>query len=225
MSFTATHPSRTDAVTVLCVDDHEVIAEGLGARFRLEGDLELVGHLTTADQLLATVERLRPDVVLLDIDMPGPDPFDAAAEVARLYPESRVVILSAFVRDQYISSAMRAKVRGYLTKSDEPAALVAALRRVMNGDFVVSPRVSERLQASAGARREGAGLKLESLTRRELEVLRLIGKGLSRAEIAETLCRSPKTIDGHRERLMQKLDLHSGPDLVRFAIREGLVEA
>jgi DNA-binding NarL/FixJ family response regulator len=140
----------------------------------------------------------------------------------------KVVMLSAYVRDHYLSAALKAGVWGYFSKSDDPDSIVEGLRKVAKGEFVMGPKVAERCKPVKPGKRskshEPPKSKLETLTTREQEVLRLIGRGMSRTQIAETLCRSPKTVDGHRERIMAKLDIHTGPELVRFAIREGVVE-
>ena len=214
-------------VRILCVDDYSFVIDGVRARLELERDLECVGSLSTATDLLREAKRLSPDIVLLDIEMPGPDPFEAADELRRQCPDVKTVFLSAYVRDHYITSAVKAGAWGYFSKSEDADTLVAGLRKVAAGSFAFSPKVQERCQP-AKKRRRGEVIppttKLESLTEREQEVLRMIGRGLSRSEIARTLCRSPKTIDGHRESIMAKLDIHDRAELVRFAIREGLVE-
>ncbi len=220
------------SIRILCVDDHAFLIDGLKARFAMERDLDLVGRLSSADGLIAAVKEHRPDIVLLDIEMPGPDPFEAASELKRIAPDTKVVILSAYVRDHYLSSAFRAGAWGYFSKSDEAEAIVAGLRTVARGEFTLGPKVQERCKPVEGRRRgngreqgEAPRTRLDTLTAREREVLRMIGKGMTRAEIAEEICRSPKTVDGHREKIMQKLDIHDRGELVRFAIREGLVEA
>ena len=215
-------------IRILCVDDHSFLVEGLQARFALESDLEYVGSLPDAERLAEEVKRLRPDVILLDIEMPGPDPFEALADLRRVEPDVRTIILSAYVRDHYISAATKAGAWGYFSKSEEADDIVAGIRRVHGGEFAFGPKVQERCQTPPGGRRgrpEAPASKIDSLTPREQEVLRLIGRGLSRSDIATQLHRSPKTVDGHREAIMEKLDIHDRAELVRFAIREGLVEA
>jgi two-component system response regulator NreC len=215
------------AIRILCVDDHSFLIDGLRARFELEPDLECVGALPDAERLLPEVARLRPHVVLLDIEMPGPDPFDAAAEVKRLHPETRVIFLSAYVRDHYLSSAVKAGAWGYFSKSDDADSIVEGIRKAHGGHFALGPKVKERSQVGPAPRRGQPAppkSRLDALTPREQEVLRMIGRGMTRAQIAEALCRSAKTVDGHRESIMTKLDIHDRAELVRFAIREGLAE-
>jgi DNA-binding NarL/FixJ family response regulator len=217
----------TPKIRVLCVDDHSFLVEGLRARFELERDIDFVGWLPNAERLASEVERMRPDVILLDIEMPGPDAFDAASELHRRFPDSRVVMLSAYVRDHYISAAVKCGAWGYFSKSEPADEIVEGIRKVARGEFAFSPKVQERCQPAPPRRRgtvQPPETKLDALTPREREVLRLIGRGMSRSEIAKTVKRSPKTIDGHRESIMQKLDIHDRGELVRFAIREGVVE-
>jgi two-component system response regulator NreC len=215
------------AVRVMCVDDHSFLVEGLRAKIESAPDLDFVGSLNSAANLVASVRELQPDVVLLDIEMPGPDPFESADDVRRLCPDTRIVFLSAHVRDHYISAAIKAGAWGYFSKSDDPEAILTGVRTVAAGTFAFGPKVQERCQPVAGSRKaavEPPKTRLDALSPREQEVLRLIGKGKTRTEIAETLSRSPKTIDGHRESIMTKLDIHDRAELVRFAIREGLAE-
>jgi len=212
---------------VLCVDDHAFLVEGLRARFALEPDLEYVGWLPSADDLLAEVERARPDVVLLDIEMPGPDSFEAMEDLRRRFPDIRTIILSAYVRDRYLESAVEAGAWGYLSKGDHPGNIVAGIRKVLQGDFALSPEVEARCGLPKFPQRDKSHRpesRMRSLTPRERQILRMIGKGMSRSRIARKLHRSPKTVDAHQSSIMEKLDIHDRVDLVRYAIREGLVE-
>lgn len=216
------HPVR-----VLCVDDHPALAEGVRARLALEPDLEYVGGLTSADDLIGQAREQRPDVVLLDIAMPGTDPFAATADLQRHFPDVRVVFLTAKVRDHYMDAAFRAGAWGYLYKGDDLDEIVAAIKRVARGEYVLSPAVLKRIQITATSQRGGQqkrSAKLDRLTPAEVEVIRLIGRGLSRTDIAETLHRSVKTVDTHRAAIMEKLDIHDRTELALFAVREGLVD-
>lgn len=226
-------------VRVLCVDDHAVLVEGLKAQFAIDGRVRVVGRLGSADKLLEEVARLKPDVVLLDIEMPGPDVFEMADRMRHANPGLRFAFLSAHIRDGYLAAAYKCGAWGYFAKGDELEDIVEGIKemaRSTNGTFVMGPKVRQRCaqagNASPTARPASGGKKdappptpLQSLTAREIEVLRLIGKGLSRTEIAAELSRSAKTIDGHQERIMKKLGIGSRADLMRFAIREGFAEA
>jgi DNA-binding NarL/FixJ family response regulator len=232
---------RTGAIRVLCVDDHAVLVEGLRAFFAIDGEIEVVGRLATAARLVEEVQRLRPGVVLLDLEMPGPDAFETANRLRQVNPDVRVMVLSAHVRDAFISASFTAGVCAYFAKSDELEDIARGIHEVVRtrgGAFVLGPKVRERCRPLAGSADPGGlgdGLSvmrahapmtlLESLTSREAEILRLIGKGLSRIQIAAQLCRSAKTIDAHQSRMMKKLGIAARADLMRFAIREGLAQA
>jgi DNA-binding NarL/FixJ family response regulator len=213
---------------VLCVDDHAFLAEGLRSKISLEIDMLFVGWLPDATNLVKEVEDRKPDIVTLDIEMPGPDPFEALSEVTRRCPDVRVIMLSAYVRDRYLDAAVEAGAWGFLSKADDPDTIVQAIRRVSAGDFAIGPSVEGRFPLDAVARRGRKSIKLQSrsnlLTTREQQILRMIGRGMSRNEIAKELFRSSKTIDAHQQSIMKKLDLHDRVELVRYAIREGLVE-
>lgn len=213
---------------VLCVDDHAFLVDGLKFRLDVEPEMELVGHSPNADHLTADVQRTGAHVVLLDIEMPGRDVFDAMDELRRRCPEVRTILLSAYVRDRYIDAAYKAGAWGYLSKSDSPEAVLAGIRKVTQGKLAFSPAVMDRFQPAAAGRRGNrlvqAGSRLGLLTLRERQVLRMIAKGMSRTEIAEQLCRSPMTVDNHRKSIMRKLSIQDRVELARYAIAEGIVE-
>ncbi len=233
------------AIRVLCVDDHAVLVEGLKAHFAIDTGIEVVGRLATAERLVDEVKRLHPNVVLLDIEMPGPDAFEIADRLKRSYPDVRVVVLSAHIRDAYISASFAAGVCAYFAKSDDLDEITRGIYEVMHTKpcpFVLGTKVRERCRPLTGGHDHATGhgggrhdtslmqpgepvTLLSSLTTREAEILRLIGKGLSRTQIAAQLFRSVKTIDGHQDRMMKKLGIPARADLMRFAIREGLAQA
>jgi DNA-binding NarL/FixJ family response regulator len=229
-------------IRVLCVEDHAVLVEGLKAQFAIDGEIEIVGRLATAARLSEEVERLRPHVVMLDIEMPGPDAFEMADRVKRSHPNVRVVVLSAHIRDAFVSASFAAGAEAYFAKSDELDDIVRGIHAVMHNKgkpFILGPKVRERCSPPAPRRgsraiaalnreepsRARPATRLARLTVREAEILRLIGRGLSRVQIAAQLCRSAKTIDGHQTRMMKKLGIPMRADLMRFAIREGLAQA
>jgi len=240
-SHAAPEPDASPGVRVLCVDDHAVLVEGLKAQFAIDGRIHIAGRLASAEHLLEEVARVRPDVVLLDIEMPGPDVFDMADRLRHMFPAVRFVFLSAHIRDGYLAAAYKCGAWGYFAKADELEDIVSGIMEVAHsasGTFAMGPKVRQRcagvsanprtrtIPARVGDHAEAPpATPLESLSAREIEVLRLIGKGLSRGEIGVELSRSAKTIDGHQERLMKKLGVASRAELMRFAIREGLVEA
>lgn len=223
------------SVRVLCVEDHAVLVEGLKAQFGIDGRIEVVGQIPSADRVLEEVARLKPDIVMFDIEMPGSDVFEMADRLRHLHPNLRFVFLSAYVRDGYLAAAYKCGAWGYFSKGDDLSDIVAGIMSVARSPtatFVMGRKVREICLPRGTHREPGhtvAELKpsgrLDALTQREIEVLRLIGKGKSRHEIAAELSRSVKTIDGHQDRIMKKLNIETRADLLRFAIREGLAEA
>jgi DNA-binding NarL/FixJ family response regulator len=189
--------------------------------------MEFAGHLSNAEDLVQEVKQTKPDIVLLDIEMPGPDPFEAMEDLRRQCPNVRTIMLSAYVRDHYIDAAVNAGAWGYLCKDDDPEAIIHAIRDVASGAFVFGPNIIGRctMKKTNGTASRQPTSKIQSLTAREQQILRMIGKGMSRAEIAKTLHRSPKTVDAHRAAIMEKMDIHDRVELALYAVREGLVEA
>jgi DNA-binding NarL/FixJ family response regulator len=239
-------------IRVICVDDHAVLIEGLRAQFAIGGRIKIVGQLASAVRLQEEVRLLRPDAVILDIEMPGPDAFDMADRIRRSSPETKVIVLSAHIRDTYVAASFAAGICAYFAKSDELEDIVDGITRVCRGrttGFLLGPKVLRQYQRASGplphdgtsgntaandGRPDGEAsgsangdppvTLLTRLTPREAEVLRLIGSGLSRHEIAKLICRSVKTVDGHQDRLMRKLGIPDRTGLLRFAIREGIAQ-
>ena len=211
-----TSTPRTSPIRVFCVDDHAFLVAGLRALLEAEPDMEFAGRAENADDLVAHVQEAAADIVLMDIEMPGADRFEAIYELRRCCPEVRTILLSAHVRDKYLDSAFAAGAWGYLTKGDSPDKVIEGIRKVANGETAVSSAVM--------ARQEQDSSKLTLLTDREKQILRMIANGMSRTVIADRLCRSPMTIDNHRKSILKKLGIHDRVELVRYAIAEGLGE-
>jgi DNA-binding NarL/FixJ family response regulator len=215
-------------IQVLLVDDHQLLRESLRGMLESSGDIQVVGSLGSAEEALKAALQFRPQVVLMDIDMPGRLCFEVAREIKQALPDTHVVFLSAFSNDRYIEDALRADATGYLTKDQSSAELAAAIRSAAAGIATFSERVRARLVLDAGGEmrlESGTATRSSALTQRELEVLRYVARGLSKKEIAALLDRSPATVERHTENLMAKLDIHDRVELARFAIREGLAEA
>ncbi|MEE9403530.1 MAG: response regulator transcription factor [Algisphaera sp.] len=215
---------------LLLVDDHTLVREALRTRLDAEIDLQVVGSVANADDAIRTAREHQPDIVIMDIDMPGRLSFDAARDICSERPETHLVFLSSFTHDRYIQDALKAKAIAYLTKDEPPATLISALRGAARGIAYFSPAVRKRLVIGKGARitLQGASdtpTRISTLTNRELEMLRYLARGMSKKEIAQTIGRSYNTVDSHCEKLMKKLDIHDRVELARFAIREGLAEA
>jgi DNA-binding NarL/FixJ family response regulator len=226
-------------IRLMCVDDHALLLEGMKVQVGLHPDIEFVAGFPSAANLLENVAVCRPDVITLDVDMPGPDVFEVAGQLYGKFPMVRFVLLTAHIRESLLAAAYRCNASGYFAKEDELSEIIAAIKRVARsetGTFVMTPRVlakcapivtPRRTETSRRSSRTSVapGTLVDRLTAREIEVLRLIGTGQSRIEIAQTLSRSPKTIDGHQERIMKKLGIDSRSSLIRFAIREGITQA
>jgi DNA-binding NarL/FixJ family response regulator len=211
---------------ILLVDDHTLVRESLAERLRSEADLDVVDTASNAEDAVKKVRERKPDVVVMDINMPGMVCFDAATRISRMAPETRIVFLSAYSNDQFIDQAIRVKAAGYLTKLESPEMIIEALRRIADGETFYSSEIAARIESGSRAKRTiDVRTPLAQLTRREHEVLRYIALGLARRDIAETMHISTKTVAAHTSSLMRKLGLHDRVALTRFAIREGIIEA
>ena len=214
-------------IRILLVDDHALVRDGVSVRLQQEEDFAIVGLANDASEAISMMADRRPDVVLMDIDMPGLSCFEAARAIHAQWPGARIIFLSAFLNDRYVEEALRVRARGYLTKSEPPAALIAAIRTVQAGGMYFSDDGRARLVVSdeGVALAHEAKTKASTLTRRETEILRYLARGLAKKEIAALTHVSIKTVETHTHPLMNKLDLHDRVALTRFAIREGLAEA
>ncbi len=214
-------------ISILLADDHALLRESLAQQLSRQHDFHVAGQVGSAHEAWHETMASRPDVLLMDIDMPGQSCFEVARQIHQRCPETRVVFLSAFFHDRYIEQAIAVQALGYLTKSEPVETVIEAVRRVAAGEHYYSEDVLRRIVIDRdGARVVDLGRSLAStLTARELETLRLIARGLSKKEVAEILHISVKTVENHTTSLMNKLDIHDRVLLARFAIREGLAEA
>lgn len=223
--MTPSDPNRR--LKILVVDDHALVREAVADQLSREEDFEVVGTASEAGDVLRMAPELKPDVVIMDIDMPGMICFDAAHRLTVHDEGPLIIFLSAFFHDHYIEQALRVKARGYVVKTDPPSTLIEAIREVAAGGSYFSEKVRARLVVGDGRVElaEEGRTAVSLLTQREVEVLRYIAQGLSKKEIAATMHLSTKTVENHSARLMAKLDIHDRVELARFAIREGLAEA
>ncbi|MEJ2577394.1 MAG: response regulator transcription factor, partial [Gammaproteobacteria bacterium] len=203
------------AKTVLIADDHDLLRDMLARRISEEPGLQVAGAVADASAAVSESVRIRPDLVLMDIDMPGLSAFEAACRIRDELPDTRVMFLSAYVRDGFISQALEVRASGYLTKEQSPEVLIGCIRKVLGGATCFSPEVESRLEIGAA----GVGLtparrsRLELLTTREKQVLSYLARGMSKKEIARIAGTSVKTVDHHCEHVMEKLDLHDRVEL------------
>ena len=216
----------TPAVSVVIADDHTLVRDMLRDRLNREG-MTVAGIASSGDHAAELAASTQPDVVILDIDMPGLSAFETARAVQAVSPKTRVIFLSAFVNDKYIDQALAVEASGYLTKSEPPPAIAAAIRKVHGGATAFSSAVLDRIVIDAsGAHLNGRPrTRYYLLTDREREVLGYVARGLTQKQIARQAGISIKTVQHHVMHLMDKLDIHDRVELARFAIREGLVEA
>ncbi|MEX2213532.1 MAG: response regulator transcription factor [Phycisphaeraceae bacterium] len=216
----------SEKIRILLVDDHTLFRESLGQLLAAEADMVVVRSVGDADAAIRSALELNPDVILMDIDMPGLICFDAADQILRMKEQSRIIFLSAFFHDHYIEQALRVKARGYLTKSEPSHKVIEAIRQVAAGRVYFSPQVASRIIADeTGVHLQDKKTRAAMLTEREVEVLRYLARGMAKKEIAATMHVSVKTVEGHAQKLMDKLDIHDRVELARYAIREGLAEA
>jgi DNA-binding NarL/FixJ family response regulator len=211
----------------MVVDDHAMVRSAIARGIASEPDLEVVAEASDAEEAIASALAMRPDIVIMDIDMPGPICFEAARRMAEEIPDTKVIFLSAFFHDHYVEQALAVKARGYLTKREPQEALVAAIKEVARGGVCFSEEVRNRIVVDeSGIRLDGGEhTRGQNLTQREVEVLRYLARGMSKKEIATTMHRSVKTVENHCSNIMNKLDIHDRVELTLYAIREGLAEA
>ena len=214
-------------IRVLIADDQALVREGFRSMIGLEEDLEVVGEATDGAEVLAAVERLRPDVVLMDIRMPRLDGIEATRRLCALREPPRVLMLTTFDRNEYVYEAMKAGASGFLLKDARRSQLLAAIRTVAAGDALVDSAITQRLIerfCRVPVPGSGTPLALEGLTEREREVLKLVARGMSNSEIAQSLVVSEATIKTHVARILDKLELRDRVQAVVLAYETGLVE-
>jgi DNA-binding NarL/FixJ family response regulator len=216
------------AITVLLADDHTVVREGLRTLLEAEPDIQVVGEAETGRQAVAMAKRLLPGVVVMDIAMPLLNGLEATRQILAAVPAARVLILSAHSDDAYIEQVATLGGAGYLLKQTSASHLCSAVREVHAGRTAFSPAIVRRLsQAEETSLARGARHqpKLARLTSRETEVLQLIAEGQANKQAAAELGISVKTIEKHRQRLMEKLHIHDTAGLTRYAIAAGVIES
>ncbi|HEC21642.1 MAG TPA: response regulator transcription factor [Chloroflexi bacterium] len=211
-------------ITVLLVEDHHLVREGLRALLEEQGGFEIVGQAQDGHQALELAEKLRPDVVVMDITMPNLNGLEATVRLRGMLPSSRVIILSQHRREEYVAQALLSGADGYLVKDAVADELALAIRAVFRGQRYLSAQISGEKVQELIERRDQITSPLKRLTPREREVLQLVAEGNTNRQIAARLSISVKTVEKHRFRLMEKLNIRDVTGLVRFAIAQGIIE-
>jgi len=219
---------------IMLVDDHDVVRAGLRELLRTESDLEVIGEASNGFEAIEVLRDIRPDVVLMDLTMPVMNGLEATRIISREYPECLVLALTAHADKEYFFEMLAAGAKGYITKQAAGEELISAIRSVAAGHVYLQPALARWLledyqrvveQEESTALNTVAPEELAVLSEREREVLELIADGLTTPAIANRLKLSPNTVSRHRERIMKKLNLHSITELVKFALRAGLISA
>lgn len=216
------------AIRVLIVDDHAIVREGICALLALADDITVVGQAGGGREAIALARSFSPDVIVMDIAMPDLGGLEASIEIRRERPGARILVLSQYGDPEYVRRFLRAGVSGYVLKKAAGADLVAAIRAVHRGGLVLDPDVARDAVTGEAMSSDAVAAEpdqYEALTDREKQVLKLVAEGRSNKEVAELLGISVKTAMSHREHVMAKLRVHNRTDLIRFALRRGVIRA
>ena len=211
---------------IVLAEDHTILREGLRALLSADPNFEIIGEAQDGREAVRCVEKLEPDLLLMDLSMPRMSGMDAIREIKKRYPEIKIIALTVHKTEEYLLNTLQAGADGYVLKDATHDELVLAIKNVMGGKSYLSPGVSERVIEGYLEGRESSRSMSpwERLSQREREVLKLIAEGYKNKEIAEDLCISLKTVEKHRANLMKKLDLHNAATLTVYAVQKGLVD-
>jgi DNA-binding NarL/FixJ family response regulator len=216
-----------EKITVLLADDHTVVRQGLRALLSAEGDIDIVGEAENGRQAVQLVKKLLPNVAVIDIAMPQLNGLEATRQITRAVPATKVLILSSYSDDEYVQQLTEAGAAGYLVKQTAANELLKAIREANKGNAYFSPAIAKRLRdqcRDAFANGQSNKRRADYLTTREAEVLQLIAEGRANKQIAADLCISIKTVEKHRQQVMNKLGIHDVAGLTRHAIAKGIIE-
>ncbi len=213
-------------IKVLVADDHTIMREGVRILLEAQPDIEVVAEAADGREAVAKVQELQPDIVLIDIAMPNLNGLEATRAIKRDYPQVQVIVLTMYESDEYFFQLLNAGASGYVLKKAASADLIAAIRAVYAGDVFLYPSVARRLVSDYLSRVKSGEEKssYDGLTAREREVLKLIAEGHTNQAIADKLVISPSTVQTHRTRIMQRLNLHNRAELIQYAMRKGLLD-
>ena len=216
-----------EKIKVLLVDDHTVVRQGLRLLLEAEPDMTTVGEAETGRQAVQLTQKLLPDVVVIDIAMPSLNGLEATRQILKAVPTTKVLVLSSYSDDEYVYQLTEAGAAGYLLKQTAATDLIKAIREAKKGNAFFSPAISKRLlehYREAFLRGVPVRKRSDLLTSREAEVLQLIAEGRPNKQIASELCISIKTVEKHRQQVMNKLNIHDVAGLTRYALSKGIIE-
>lgn len=217
--------NETHSIRVLLAEDHELVRAGIRSLLEKMPGVKVVGEASNGREALELVRSESPNLVLMDIAMPVLGGLETLPRITKNFPRTKVVMLSAYATEEYVSRAFRSGASGYMLKQAAPGELEMMIRSVAQGKTYLSPSISRIVMNSYLERTDGELSPLEQLTTRQREILQMIAEGVNTKEIARTLDVSVKTVESHRLQLMARLNIHDVPGLVRCAVRNGLVEA
>jgi two-component system response regulator NreC len=210
-------------IRVLIVDDHALVREGITALLRFYDEVEVVGEASDGREAISKSEELKPDVILMDIAMPGLGGLEATVEIKKKTPEVKVIVLSQYDDMEYVNRFLKAKVSGYLLKRAVGSELIAAIRAVARGESYLHSAIAAKVIEGFVGKKSESSDPYELLTDREKQVLKLLAEGNTHKDIATVLGISVKTAIAHHSNIMEKLELHSRSDLIKFAIQKGII--
>ena len=212
-------------IRVVVADDHTIIRSGLRMLLEREAGFEVVGEASDGRQAVELAESLKPDVIMLDIGMPNLNGIEATRQIVQKLPRTRVVVLSMHSDESYVLKALKSGARGYLLKDSAESDILNAIRAVSEGKAYFSPEISKMLVDDYMRQMQQRGVEdsYELLTAREREILQLLAEGKSNKDISSALNLSPYTVETHRSNILQKLNLHSLPELILYAVRKGVI--
>jgi DNA-binding NarL/FixJ family response regulator len=211
-------------ITIVLADDHHIVRQGVKALLENESDFEVVGEASDGITVLHIIGRLKPDILVLDLMMPGLNGLEVARRVMKVSPVTKTIILSMYMNEPYVIEALRNGAYGYILKESNITDLIRAIREVAAGRHYLSPPLSERAIEAYLEKTKGASLDLyDTLTTREKEVFQLAVEGYGNAEIAARLFISTRTAETHKANMMRKLSLHTQTDLIKYAVKRGML--
>lgn len=214
-----------DSIRVMVVDDHAIVRDGVRALLDLSPEVKVVGEAHNGREALQKVGHAEPDVILMDIMMPVMDGLEATRRLTNDHPRLKVLVLTQYDEKEYVFPIIEAGAHGFLSKTEASSQLVAAIRSVHQGDSFLSPSIARFFVDAYHSRDSGeSNDPYQQLTAREQQVLKMLAEGHTAPEIADMLDLSVKTIDGYRSNLMRKLDLHNRVELVKYALRRGIIK-